>query len=227
MTDLRLNGAVSSVPRLTADNQWLAAHGLRDGAIVGAPWLTALALEGRVFGVNIGTGTSPTTFNATYAAAEPDLWVHVPSGTTIIPVYLEVCFEDTGTAQVMDVVAVASATGDSAVTGTALTIRNMRMDAPISSGCTATAVVTAAGTSPLSGNHVEFWRPYAGFGEDAFNGSTGWVNAAIHGARWTVNESQVPPIITGAGSLAVYASGQAATGFITAVWAELPSTSIV
>ncbi len=225
MADLRYVSQVNS-PAVAGESDYRSVNGTRDGAIYSADYWTQLALEGRVYVVNVGTGTSPTTFNATYSAAEPDLWIHVPTGTAIIPIYLAVGFEDTGTAQVMDVLGMVSSTGDSAVTGTALTIKNSRTDAPNASVCTASAVVTAAGTDPHAGNFYEFWRPYAGFGEDAFNGSTGWVNNMIHGTSWSVRQAAQVPIVANGGSLAVYAAGQAATGFIVAAWAEVPSTRI-
>lgn len=225
MADLRFNSQTNS-PSITTEGAYRLANGTRDGALFTAPWYLQMAMEGRVFAVNVGTGTTPTTFNAAFAVAEQDLFVHVPSGTCIIPVYIGVQFEDTGTALALDVMAVASSTGDAAVTGTAKTIYNVRTDAPRSSNCTATAVVTAAGTDTLAGTFYEFWRPYAGFGEDAFNGSTGWINNRIHGAEWTVAQAGVPPIIANGGSLSVTASGQAGIGFIQAMWIEVPSTRI-
>lgn len=225
MSDIRFQSQILS-PAVVGESDMRLANGTRDGAIFTADWYTQMAIEGRVYTVNIGTGTSPTTLNATYAAAEPDLWVHVPSGTAIIPIFLSVGFEDTGTAQVLDVLGMVSSTGDSAVTGTALTIKNNRTDAPNASVCTATAVVTAAGTDPHAGNFYEFWRPYAGFGEDAFNGSTGWVNNNIAGTSWSARVATSLPIVANGGSLAVYASGQAATGFIVASWVEIPTTRL-
>ena len=201
---------------------------LRDGSLVSVDWMQALVMEGRVFGVNVGTGTGPTTFNAAYAVAEQDLYLYVPANTVIIPLLMSVAFEDTGTAIVMDVVAGYSLNGDSAVTGTALTIYNYKTGDSRDSGCTATSVITAAGTTHLGGDDfLEIWRPYAGFAEDAFNGSTAWVNQAVHGARWSAKQ-EVAPIIGSvgtAGALSLYASATASTGFITLIWAELPASA--
>lgn len=226
MANIKVLGATTTSVAAESEGNQVLARGMRDGSLITADWLTSQALRGRVFGVNVGTATSPTTLNATYGAGEPDLFVHVPAGTTIIPVYIGVQFEDTGTAQVMDVFAAASSVSDDAVTGTALTIMNARMDRPYGSACTATAVVTAAGTTYLSGNYIEFWRPYAGFAEDAFNGSTSWGNNMFHGVHYSLKDAGVPMVIKGAGSLNVFASGQAATGFIQALWVELPSSEL-
>ena len=212
--------------QLSADGGNVQAHALRDGSLLSVPWYIGLVAGGKVHGVQSGSATTPTTFNATYGAAEPDLYIYVPANTYIIPLMMAIQFEDTGTAQVMDVFAAYSSNGDSAVTGTALTAYNYKGDNTTATNCTCTGVVTSNGTTHLGGsNFMEFWRPYAGFAEDAFNGSTSWVNPAIHGARWSALQ-EVPPLIGGdaAGALSIFASGQAATGFISCVWAEFSSS---
>ena len=227
MSDLRIKREVSSVTRYTDDDQWMNLRGTRDGAMVSADWLTAMALEGRCFGCNTGTGTSPDTFNPAYTDGQQDLYLPVPSGTTIIPVFIEVCFEDTGSADVMDVVAVASSTYDDATTEHSNpTVYNMRMDAPHTSAITAMAVISSGGTACLAGNFIEFWRGVAGKAEDAFTGHATPTNELVTRTAWNVKDSLVPPVIVGEGSLSVYASSQAGIGFITAIWVEVPSTSI-
>lgn len=216
----------SAVQRLNEGSD-VYIRALRDGTLINVPWVTALAMEGKIFGVNAGVLTTPLTFNATIADGEPDLLINVPSGITILPLMIQVGFEDTGTVQVLDVFAVTSPVYDNANTSTALTIRNLRTDLPAQSSCSAMAVVTADGTALETGNYFEFWRPLAGFGDDAFNGNTSWVNSNVAGCRWTIGENLVPPIVVGQGSLGVYASAQAGTGFITAIWAEFPSGTII
>lgn len=218
----------SSPDRQTTDGKIEGLWAARDGSLVGMDWYTALSLEGRCYCVDTATGSTPDTFNDTYAAAEPDLYLYIPSGTTVIPVYLEVGFEDTGSAQVMDVFALASDTEDAdrTVSGTVETITNMRIDQPHSSACSAWSVVTGI-TDPMAGNYFEFWRPYMGFAEDAYAGSTSWGVPIFHGARWSAKKATTPPFAVGPGCVAVWASAQAGTGFITLIWAELPSNSIV
>lgn len=226
MSDLRIRREVSSVTRGTSDDKWMNLRGTRDGAMVTCDWFTAMAMEGRVFGVNTGVDTSPDTFTAAYDAAKPDMLITVPSGTTIIPVFIQVNMEDTGTAAVLDIVAVASSVYDDDTTSDDLTIYNMRMDAPNASLCKAVAVVSGTGTSPLSGNFVEFWRGAGGIAADAFNTNTTPTSEYITRTAWNVKDSLVPPVIVGQGSLNIYASAQAGLGYITAIWVEVPSTSI-
>jgi hypothetical protein len=202
----------------------------RDGALFTADWFLAQALAGNCFALNSGKLTTPDTLNAGAAAdGEPDLLINVPTGTVIIPTYIGIEYEDSGTALVLDTFAVVSNQYDNAVTATAETtnIMNMRTDKPKGSACSAYSVLTGGGATLETGNFVEFWRPFAGFGEDAFNGSTGWVNPAINGCKWSIRDAVVPPIVKGQGALAVFAGGQAQTGFITVMWVELPSAALL
>lgn len=230
MSDLRIKRRVSAVPRGNADGFPIELRGTRDGAMFTAPWLTALSLEGRCFGINTATGTSPDTFTTDYTATKPDAYIAVPPGTTIIPVFIEVVNEDTDAAGVVDCMAVASNGQDTSGGGTAVTIYNMRTDAPIKSNCTASATLTT-GTTPLAGNFVEFWRGTAGMVEDGFNGATAQTSELNSRTAWNAGKALVPPVIIGAGSLSVFASNDvgatAVKGWITVIWAEVPSNSIV
>lgn len=216
-------GGGGGISRGTSDGVDVQLRALRDGALITAPWYFALVAEGRVFGCNVGTGSTPVTMNAAYAAGEQDLYTYVPTPTCIIPLEIQIATEDSGTALAQDVLAAYSSNGDSAVTGTAITAYNYRTNASLNSACTVTSVVTSNGTTHLGGDDfLEFWRPYAGFGEDAFNSSTGWVNNQMHGVSWSAMQ-RVPPIIGGsaAGALSLYLGSQAGIGFFVQVWAEL------
>jgi len=227
MSDLRIRRQVSAVTRGTDDDKWMNLRGTRDGAMISADWLTAMAFEGRCYGVNSGTDTQAVTHNPVYAATEPDMLITVPSNTTIIPVMIQVNLEDTSTAAVLDIMAVATSVYDATTTDTDLTIYNMRMDAPNTSLCQVVATVTStSAATPLSGNFIEFWRGVAGFAEDAFASNITPTNELITRASWNVKDSLVPPVIVGEGALYIYMSGTKSIGFITAIWVEVPSTSI-
>ena len=200
---------------------------MRDGAMFTADWFVGQALAGNCFGVNAGIMTAPVTFSPVVADTMPDLLVGVPTGTTIIPTYITVCFEDTGTALTVDTFAVVAPTYDVTLTGTATNIMNMRVDKPKSSNCTSYNVVTANGPTFESGNFLEFWRPYAGFAEDAYNSNANWVNSNMAGATWSIRDAVTPPVCVGPASLGVFAGAQAGTGFIICTWVELPTSSLV
>jgi hypothetical protein len=200
---------------------------LRDGAAVNMDWYTALALEGRCFIVDTATGTTMDDLNDLWTTADPDLYLYVPKGLAVIPLYIELGFEDTSTAVVADIYALASNTEDAdrSVTGTVETISCLRTDMPYATGCSAWSHVTAC-TEPAAGNYFEFWRPYAGFIDDEFNDSIPWRVPQPHGISWSAKEATIPPIICDGGCVAVWASVTAGTGFITMIWAEVDSAFI-
>ena len=214
------------------DNRQVRA--LRDGALVSADWYLALVAEGRVFGVNMGTASTPITVNAAYADAEQDLYIYVPAGTVIIPLYIGLNFEDTGTAAAADIFAAYSSNGDAATTGGVdLTIMNYKTLASPNSACVATQVVTGAGTTHLGGtDFLEFWRPYAGFQIDAFAPTAvAWLGGgsdSMHGMFWTAKE-KVPPVIGSTGTdcaMSIFMGVTACIGWATVVWAELRASAV-
>ncbi len=205
---------------------------LRDGSVVTVDWYMSLVAEGRVFGVNNGTGTAPDTWNDVYADAEQDMYLYVPAGTVIIPLYIGLGFEDTSTAALSDILAGYSSNGDANAVGTALTSYNYRTLASPSSSVVAKSVITSAGSTHLGGtDFLEFWRPYAGFAIDAFDSSIAWLGGganSMHGMFWSARE-QVPPVIGSAGTacaLSIFMGQTAGTGFGTIIWAELPASAV-
>ena len=218
----------------TSEGRQKQVRVLRDGALVNADWITALTLEGRVHGAQTGTGTTPDTLNDAYTDAQQDFYVYVPAGTLIIPLHIGIQWEDSGQAGIIDCFAGYSSNGDSAVTGTALTIRNYKTLASPASSCTATAIVTSGGTTHLGGNDfLEFWRPYAGTAIDAFTGSIAHLGAgrySMHNMEWDARQF-VPPFIGSVDqdcALSIFASDagtDAGTGFITVIWAELDASA--
>jgi hypothetical protein len=186
-----------------------------------------LAMDGRVFAANGGEASTVITFAGVYDADAPDFHLHVPLGTTVIPLRIEVIYEAVGTETTMEIIALASTTGDASVTGTAVTVKPMRIDGPNTSACTATVAVDAAGcTSPYAGTYVEFWKYQRPLTDTVASGENDRLPLVF---EWSAAKN-VPPVIVGStvGScLAVYAASQAGTGFITVTWAEIPTVSVV
>lgn len=213
-----IRGADGTTPELRVNRQ---------GSLVSIENYFQWAIEGRIFFVNGGTGTTVITFAGAYDADAPDLHVHVPSGTTIIPLQIVVKYEAIGTESELEVIALASNTGDSSATGTAATIYNARVDQPRASLCTATVAVDAAGiTDPNAGNRYEFWRAGHPLKDTA---ATGENDRHEQVYIWSAVRNGPPPVIVGASSgsaLAVYAASQAGTGFIIASWAEFVTSDL-
>lgn len=218
--------AAQTTPGSVSNTKETQLRGLLDGTVITMDQYQAYVAEGIVHGAQTGTGTTPDTLNPVYGDALQDFYLYIPAGTVIMPLQISIALEDTGTALAMDVLAAYSSNGDSAVTGTALTVYNYKTLASPSTNCTATAVVTSGGTTHEGGtDFLEFWRPYAGFGEDAFNGSTahtGGGQYAPGGAHWSAKQFPAP-LIGDSGTacaLSIFAGTQAGIGFITVIWAE-------
>lgn len=228
MSDLRGKAAVYSVTRPQDDDKWTDLRTTRDGCFIDCDWLMGMAMEGRVWVANAGTGTTPIEVNAGYTAAKPDLLITVPSGTTIIPVFIETSIEDTGSAATADVMFTATDQYDNSVTATTtLTPYNLKLNSGRTTACSAYSKVTAGSTTPLAGNYVEFARGGGGIAEDAFNGNTSPTNELISRFYWGAKEALIPPVIVGEGSLYVYTSCTAGISFITVMWVEISTTSLV
>ncbi len=219
MSELKVKAQQQNVARV-ADGRPIDLRATRDGSPFSAGWFTALSLEGRVFAANGGTDTSPITFAGAYDADGADFTIDVPAGTTIIPITVEVNLQTTG-ASLFEVIMLASRTLTAVVTGTTVTPVALRTDAPISTNTTVRSAVNAgAMTDPNTTGAYEFYR--SGYPTDpdvAGNPNPRYAFSALR--------EGVAPVIVGPGSLVVYAAGTSGTGFITAVWAELPSSAIV
>ncbi len=202
-----------------SDGRPIDLRATRDGSPFSADWFTALALEGRVFVANGGTDTSPITFAGAYDADAGDFTIDVPDGTAIIPIFVEVNLQTTG-ASLFEVIMLASRTLVAVSSGTSVTPVAFRTDAPISTNTTVSAAVAGAGmTDPNTAGAYEFYR--SGYPSDpdvAGNPNPRYSFSALR--------EGVAPVLVGPASLTVYASGTSGTGFITAIWAELPESAI-
>lgn len=231
MAMLKAKGRQTSAVSVESENSDVYLRAMRDGSLINMPWVMAKVFEGKVFCAMTGVLSADVTFAPVVAGDMPDLTVLVPGGTTIIPVYISVNFEDTGTPLVLDVLAIASKVYDNDVTSTTtLVIKNMRTDKAVGgSQCTALFKTTSGGTDLESAgyNYVEFWRPVSGFAEDAFANSTARIGAHTNHAKWTIGDAVVPPIIVGTSTLGIYAGAQAGKGFITAIWVEVPTAELI
>jgi len=231
MSDLRGKTSVYTVARPQDDDKWTDLRTTRDGCFIDCDWVTGMALEGRVWVANGGTGTSPVTVNAGHTAAKPDLLVTVPDGTTIIPVFVEISVEDTivgaGSAAVVDIIAVATDQYDNSVTATTLTPMNLKLNSGNSTACSAYSKVTAGSTTPIAGNYVEFFRGPGGFQEDAFASNTSPANQLLSRCFWAARDALCPPVIVGEGSLYVYTSATGGVSFITVMWVEVATADLL
>jgi len=150
---------------------------------------------------------------------QPEAVVDVPTGTTIIPISIDVYLEDSAGTDT-EVVYLASQANIGAGTSTAVTtIRNLRADAPRTSGASVYRSYTGNGTATSNG--FEFYRagyPFADATTDP-----------VKKFHWSAKESGIVPVLVGDAALVLYWAGTttAPLGFAQIVWAELPSNTIV
>ena len=221
-TDMRGLSGTSSVSRATDDRHVMDLRMTRDGAPFTADWLLGAALEGRVFCAQAGLLSTAITWTATATndQTKPAVFLSVPSGTTIIPVSIELYMEAFGTTAQFECEAITG-TGGVSASGTAMVITNMRTDAPVSSTCTATSDIT--GGTACTANVNAFWRDGQQF---AITKSAGSATAAASDPNkfaWKLSDSMVAPVVKGPGQLMVTQGSQAGTGFCKVVFVEIPS----
>jgi hypothetical protein len=178
-----------------------------------------------MFVANGGTGTSPISFSTgDIDTTEPDMFVIVPAGTTIIPVKIEIKFETWGTAALLEIMAASGTGGSYTSGGTAVTPKNLRADAPYTSNCTVYSAVNASGVTYMTTNVAEFWR-------SGLQSSLTIATVTAYGQpetyEWNALSSGVQPVCVGASQLAIFCPSQTGTGFINFTYIEVPSTSIV
>lgn len=214
MADIYIDASTNSISRNRGRR---VLRGTTDGALFTLDWLSALAMEGRVFQASVGSATTPATFKTGYTTAQPEIAIDVPSGTTIIPVRIQVHLEDSaGTDN--EIVAVTSSTAVGAGTSTAVTPKSTRTDQPIATGCSVYSLYSGNGTAPTVVN--EFWRHGYAFADTTLG--------PLKVYEYDVRVAPVQMIV-GAGSLAVYvgATTTAPAGYIKVVWAEVPTATVI
>jgi hypothetical protein len=211
MADLKIRGITTNKAR-SGNNVLVEVTGTRDGAIYTMPWAQAMALEGRVFNVSAGSFTTPISGKTAPDADQPELAIDVPTGTTILPVYIEVYLETTvGTAG--EIIAQTSTNAVGAGTSTALTPVCTRRGAN-ATACLVYSAYTGNGTAPTG--TCEFWR--AGHPIAMAAGVP-----AVY--EWTIDKGG--QVIVGPGGLQMYlAAGTSITGFLKVQWIELPSDAL-
>jgi len=196
---------------------------LKDGTLSVMDFIAVMSLEGRVFSAAGGSGTSPITFGAgTIDTTEPDLMIKVPSGTSIIPVEINLTMEAYGTTAIFEFMASIGQGSTTALgTDTDVTIYNCNLGNSVASACSAGAASNNDATY-MTDNVVEFWRGCEGKAvtvATADDDST-WQPVNF---SWKLTDAGYLPICNGEGGLTVFAASQAGTGFIQCRFIEIPT----
>ena len=216
--------------RTDGDNAWLAAHANRYGDLYTASWYEHLAINGRIFVSNGGTGTTPVTFGAgSIDTTEPDIDIQGANTIVVLPLYIAFQMETFGTNALFEGMASSGLGGVQGTTTTQLTPRNLRTDNPYASLATVWTATDGSGSTYMTTNIAEFWR----FGIEAVaTVGTGDDDSNRWGAQWIWQRetSQMRPVLRASATLnpraVAFAGSQAGTGFVSLGHAELPSDMI-
>ena len=221
MSELRLFAANDHLAP-TAGGSWLAARGLKNGSLYTIPWIWALTLEGKVYGMQAGSVTTPIAGHAAIDADQPEGAVRVPAGYAAIPLSIQMTMETGATTLAQGGMMCAVSNIDvGAGTSTAFTPLNMNMISTTASSCTAAHTYTGNGTDPLTvGNFLEMKRVSAVIDADA--ATSGIVPPSLD---WSVANGFMP-IVANTGSILAYGEAAANTLFLNIVWAEMLQADI-
>ena len=180
-----------------------------------------LSMDGRVFIANVGTATTPIDLAKTaYDADQPQVVVDVPSGKTIVPLYLGVYLEDSAGTDTEIIWGISDCLVG-AGTSTAVTPVNMRTDNAYTTSCTVRSLYTANGTDVTGSSYkfAEFYRSGTPFADEADHLALQF--------EWSA-QTHVAPVIVGEGSLVMWADGTttAPAGYVTVIWWEADTTQV-
>ncbi len=212
MSDIRIIPGVETATRITADGSYLGVRGTRDGAMVFQDWKMALAMEGRVFHAGGGIDMTPLT-NTAFDQDQPMLSVSVPSGTTILPLRVEIAImseeQTTDATFYVARVTVAQTAGLGVAAETLATCT--RSDLPRLTNCEVQQEV--ASNMVVTG--------YSGMA------MLGTPTASVAPFNW-VYEPETPEVLVGPATLIVNLSGSTANPDprIMVTWAEFPSNQL-
>jgi hypothetical protein len=215
-----------AVPWSIPDGQGGKLRLNRRGEQVSASWVHQCALNGRVFVANAGTLTTPITWTstATIDGTKAAFFLAVPSGKTVIPIEIVCYMEAFGTTAQFEIMGAVGSGGVSAG-ASAVTITNVRTDAPFTSACTAGSDLT--GATYMTTNVAEFWRDGQQFAITKTAGSATASASDPCKFTWRLADADYSPVLVGPSQLGVFIGSQAGTGFIKCVFVELPTVSVI
>jgi hypothetical protein len=217
MSQTMLKGVTTS-KEVVGNNGQVQAAGTRWGFAYEMDWIAAMALEGRLFWTSRAEAlVTPVAGRATILALQPELVIDVPAGTSIIPIQIA-CQVEVAAGTLNEFFAISSRAVRGAGTSTLGAAINVRGDAPVASACT--VYHTYSANAAATASPIYFFRAGYPFAHATTDPLLKWV--------YSIRE-HTPMVIVGPGSISVHfgsGAGGAPTGFITASWVEVPSSTI-
>ena len=145
MVDQRVYAKQQSAQRVS-DDTWTNLRGSRDGAPICMPWQVALAIEGKVYQVRLGTITAPLTGDIEITTVAAEAASEAAAGHTILPLAINVEVEALGCTLPQACVKAVNAL--ITTLGTAFVPLNLRIGGPAAAG--RSAVAAAGGVAVAS-----------------------------------------------------------------------------
>lgn len=213
MSDFR--GYSIANPSASGDNTWVAAHLDRFGNLYSAPAELGYAIDGRLFGANFGSVTTPLATAATTAivAQQPQAWLRIPDNTAVMPLSVNFTVEATG-ATTQGEVSICIAQNDvgNGTSTAGPTPVNLNTSNPRASLVTARSLATANVTAET--NLVELQR---------FSFAASAVNQSF---SWNARQLVIPLVLRGPASFLIYIGGNAVNFYAQVQWLEFTEQAL-
>lgn len=193
------------------------AEGIK-GAIMTVDWVQGQVFKGNVFHAYVGNATTPATLDASWANTDPDISMDVPDGRLIIPLRINSILEAYGTTALFETMCLCSRTLAAASAGTAFVPINMKTRTGGGSSCSVYVAPTV--TSGYTTGAFELFRDVQAKAvtiATADDDST-WQNNIF---EWNYLTNGPAPVLQGDASLQLWATSQAASGYMNIYWVEL------
>lgn len=196
---------------------------LKGGFGLTSDFVMSQVVKGNVFMAYVGADTTPVALDASWANTDPDISIDVPDGRLIIPLRISVIMEAYGTTALFETMCLCSRTLGAASAGTAFNPINLRTRTGGGSACAVYVGPTV--TSGYTTGAFELFRNTQAKAvtiATAIDTSTWQHNVT----EWNYLSNGPAPVLEGNASLQVWATSQAAYGYINIYWLELAEGAI-
>jgi len=214
-------------PTRTTDGVDIKIRSTRDGALATVPWIQALCLEGRVHGVQFGDATTDPVGAGEFGAGvidldEFDFLQTIPATVAVLPLFYQVALLAVGTAGEAGLTVLWGNTGAKHASGITPIPFNLKTGSSNVSLCTFSALSDDAGTAIVPEGII-----YQNI-TTALTGVAGTAQQFV--PPWSAATAGFVPVLEGAAGtgrqIAAFMNGQAATGYFTSFFAELPIAAV-